>query len=168
MLRQNLMLKAFGWFKVPMIGFAGPKVVTLSDDQTVIRVPLNWRTVRRDIGSMYLGSLVIGADIASGLLAFTLAQRSPREFNIIFKTIEGDFRRRPESDVLFSCKDGSKIRALMDKAAESRQREACLVEVEATAPKTSGDQVIALFKLTLTVKITGEKAVSAMEPPSRS
>jgi Domain of unknown function (DUF4442) len=158
MLRQNLILKAFGWFKVPMIGFAGPKVMVLNEEETIIRIPLNWRTLRRDLGSMYLGSLVVGADIASGLLAFMLGKQSPHEFNIIFKSLEADFKKRPQSDVLFRCAEGKRISALMEKAAESRLRESCSVEVTATAPKTSGQEIVAVFKLVLSVKVTQRRA----------
>jgi hypothetical protein len=157
LLKENMRLKAFGIINVPLIAFASPVLESLSDSEAVVRVPLNWRTHRRDLGSMYLGALVIGADIASGIMAFQREAKSRNKYSIIFKKIESDFLKRPESDVTFRCKDGKIIDNLMAAAAKSGKRESADITVVATSPKTSGDEPVARFVLTLTVKLKGSK-----------
>ena len=44
-----------------------PSVIEVNERRCVIRIPLNWRTRRRDIHAIYLGVLCMGGDVASGL-----------------------------------------------------------------------------------------------------
>lgn len=150
--KTSLHLKLFGLFQVPMIGFAGPKIISLTRNEAVVRIKLNWRTRRRDIGSMYLGALAVGADIASGITAMACQDALKEKFSIIFKTLQCDFLKRPESDVYFTCTEGEAIEAMMKRALVSGKREAMPVKVVATAPDTLGAEPVATFTLILTVK----------------
>jgi len=146
-------LKLFGLFNAPLLGFAGPQLLELNSEKTVVKIPLNWRTLRRDLKSMYLGALVMGADVASGLLAFSLQEKFPgKKFSIIFKKIDSDFLKRPESDVVFTCSCGKEVEAMMQKAIDTGQRQSLDVPVIATCPRKLGNEPIAKFVLALTVK----------------
>src|SRR4051794_12547209 len=59
LVREKFYLRAFGFFKVPLIFYVAPSIVELSDRRCVIRVPLNRRT-RNHLGSMYFGTLAVG------------------------------------------------------------------------------------------------------------
>ena len=47
-------IKAFGFTKIPMIAFIGPKVRKLTDEESVIEIPLKRRT-KNHLGAMYCG-----------------------------------------------------------------------------------------------------------------
>ncbi|HUP44788.1 MAG TPA: DUF4442 domain-containing protein [Thermoanaerobaculia bacterium] len=129
-----------------------PKVLELTEDRCVIRVPLNWITRRRDIHAMYLGVLCMGADVAAGLIGFDLLRRRKARVSFIFKDIKGEFLKRAEGDVQFTNDDGPLIRSLVERALASGEREEATVHVTATVPKKLGDEPVARFELTLSVK----------------
>ena len=129
-----------------------PSVVEISEARCVIRIPLNWITRRRDIHAMYLGVLCMGADVAAGLIAFDIVRRRKTRVSFIFKDIKGEFLKRAEGDVLFTNNDGPLIQQLIERALRSGEREEATVHVTATVPKKLGDEPVAKFELTLSVK----------------
>jgi Domain of unknown function (DUF4442) len=129
-----------------------PKVLELTEDRCVIRVPLNWITRRRDIHAMYLGTLCMGADVAAGLITFRLVLERRLPITLIFKDMKADFLKRAEGDVLFTNDDGPVIQDLVRRTMESGEREEATVHVTATVPSKMGDEPVATFALTLSVK----------------
>ena len=129
-----------------------PKIVELNHDRCIVRVPLNWITRRRDIHAMYLGTLCMGADIAAGLIAFTIVRERRERVSFIFKDIRGEFLKRAEDDVVFTNNDGPLIQDLLRRAQETGERQEATVRVTATVPSKLGDEPVAKFELTLSVK----------------
>ena len=128
------------------------KVLELTADRCVVRIPLNWITRRRDIHAMYLGTLCMGADVAAGLIAFKLVMDRREKMNFIFKDLKGEFLKRAEGPVIFTNEDGPVIQDLMRRAMESGERHEALVHVIATVPSKLGDEPVAKFELTLSIK----------------
>ena len=120
--RETLWVRWWALRNVFLLRFVKPSILDLSDDRCEVVIPLNWRTRRRDIHAMYLGVLVMGADVAGGLIAFNLIARSKRNVNFLFKDVHGDFLKRAEDDVHFACEDGAMIRNLVDRAMTSGER----------------------------------------------
>lgn len=151
----GLFLRWFGLVKVPLIGWVRPRVRVLDEHRLVVRIPLVRRT-RNHLGSMYFGALAIGADVAAGAAAMLAIEAKRRasgtQVSLVFKDVEGTFLRRPESGVEFVCDDLPAIRALVDEAAETDQRVERRVPVICLCPETSGDEPVARFVLTLSLK----------------
>jgi hypothetical protein len=101
---------------------------------------------------MYIGALVCGADLASGLIAFYLMKKHKQKFSIVFKDLKGEFLKRPEARTYFHCNEGKKIQDLLETAAKTGERAHVPIEVIATCPEKSGETPIARFILTLSVK----------------
>lgn len=150
--KENLWLRAFGVLSAPLMGFCSPRILRLDDEGSVVRLPLNLRTRRRDIGAMYLGALAIGADVAAGIIPFRWADSLGGRFSIVFKDIHSEFHKRAESAVHFTCRDGLAVKALLEKARETGERQFMEMRVMATAPKSLGEEPVASFRLTLSVK----------------
>jgi hypothetical protein len=129
-----------------------PRILEINDRRCEMVVPLNWRSRRRDIHAMYLGTLCMGADIAGGLIAFQIMTRSKDRMSFVFKDIRGEFFKRAEDDVHFACEDGELIQGMVARARQSGEREEALVHVTARVPKKLGDEAVARFELTLSVK----------------
>jgi hypothetical protein len=151
-LRDTLSVRAWAWRNVFLLAFVKPRVVQIDDRRCEIVIPLNWRTRRRDIRAMYLGTLCMGADVAGGLIMFNIARRSPHRVSFVFKDIRGEFLKRAEDDVHFVCEDGEKIQALVQRAFDSGERQEETVRVRAMVPTKLGDDPAALFELTLSLK----------------
>ncbi|MFH2219173.1 MAG: DUF4442 domain-containing protein [Pseudomonadota bacterium] len=147
----TLVLRYFGFFKIPLLFFARPSVVELSDDRVVVRIPLRRRT-KNHLGSMYFGALAIGADCAAGLIAMKFIQMSGRKISLIFKSLNAEFLKRAEGDVNFTCTQGREISSLVDAAVRSTERVETPVDVIATVPAKFGEEPVARFTLMLSLK----------------
>ncbi len=150
--RETLWVRWWALRNVFLLRLVKPRIVELNDDRCEVVIPLTWRTRRRDIHAMYLGVLVMGADVAGGLIAFNLITRSNRRFSFLFKDVHGEFFKRAEDDVHFVCEDGGAIRDLVGRAMATGEREESTVRVTATVPTKLGAEPVARFALTLSVK----------------
>jgi hypothetical protein len=148
----TLMVRLWSLQNVFFLWLMRPKIVELNHDRCIVRVPLNFITRRRDIHAMYLGTLCMGADIAAGLIAFTIVRERRERVSFIFKDIRGEFLKRAEGDVVFTNNDGPLIQDLLRRANESGERQEATVHVTATVPSKLGDEPVAKFELTLSVK----------------
>lgn len=151
-MKPTTMVRLWSLQNVFLLWLTRLSILELTNDRCVVRIPLNWITRRRDIHAMYLGTLCMGADVAAGLISFKLAQERKERVNFIFKDIKGEFLKRAEGDVHFTNNDGGLIQDLVRRALASGVREEATVHVTATVPKKLGDEPVARFELTLSVK----------------
>ena len=151
-MNPTAMFRLWSLQNVFLLWLVRPKIAELNENRCVVRIPLNWITRRRDIHAMYLGTLCMGADVAAGLIAFNLVAQRKARVNFIFKDIRGRFLKRAESDVLFTNNDGPLIQDLVERALESDERHEATVHVTASVPAKLGDEPVATFELTLSVK----------------
>jgi uncharacterized protein DUF4442 len=149
---NTLAVRAWSLRNVFLLWFVKPSVVELTDQRCVIRIPLNWRTRRNDIHAMYLGVLCMGADVAAGLIAFDLVQKRKLQLSFVFKAMRAEFLKRAEGDVLFTNEDGHAIQDLVGRALQSGEREEAVIHVTATVPSKLGDEAVAKFEMTLSLK----------------
>jgi hypothetical protein len=151
-MKPTTMVRLWSLQNVFLLWLTRPKILELSADRCIVRIPLNWITRRRDIKAMYLGTLCMGADVAAGLIAFNLVAEKKVRVNFIFKDIKGEFLKRAEGDVIFTNNDGPLIQDLVKRALETGERQEATVHVVATVPAKLGDEPVAKFELTLSVK----------------
>jgi acyl-coenzyme A thioesterase PaaI-like protein len=151
MWRETLGVRAWALKNVFLLWFVQPSVIEVNERRCEIVVPLTWRT-KNHLRSMYFGALCIGADVAGGLIAFHLMRTRKLRFAFVFKTIRDEFLKRPEDDVRITCEDGETVQQLVARANASGEREETTVHVTARVPKKLGDEPVARFEMTLSVK----------------
>lgn len=149
---NTAMVRLWALQNVFFLWLASPKIIELTDERCVVRVPLNWRTRRRDIHAMYLGTLCMGADVAAGLIAFKLVNERKLRVNFLFKDMKAEFLKRAEGDVHFTNTQGAMIQDLLRRAIDTGERQEATVPVIATVPSKLGDEPVARFELTLSLK----------------
>ncbi|MCB0734265.1 MAG: DUF4442 domain-containing protein, partial [Bacteroidetes bacterium] len=120
-----------GILKIRMVGFVRPRLLELNSERCRVRIPLRRRT-RNHVGSMYLGAFAVGADLASGYLAYFLAKESRLSAMPVFKSMKAEYHRRAESAVIFTCADGALIQDMIENSRISGERENRVVTVLAT------------------------------------
>ena len=150
-IKETLLLRAFTFIKIPLINWLRPVVLRLDDQVCQVRIPLDRRT-HNHLGSMYFGALATGADLAGGLVALREIQRSGKRINFVFKSFEGDFLKRATGNVIFTCNDVPFVKDLVNKAANSTERFEGAFNVVATVPEQFGDEPVARFKMTISMK----------------
>jgi acyl-coenzyme A thioesterase PaaI-like protein len=147
--RLQWMLRLMGWFKIPMIGFVKPKLVFIDNETVKVKIRLRRRT-RNHLNSMYFGALSVGADIAAGIYAFYFAEQMKTKESFAFKSMQAEFLKRAESDIVFVCSEGKLIREAMEKSRSSAERVNQAVEVLAYNDQ---NEVVATFVMTVSVKV---------------
>ena len=149
--KATLGVRWWAFRHVFLISFVQPSVIELTENRCEIVIPLTWRT-RNHLRSMYVGVLCIGADVAGGLIALHLMQTRKIRLSFVFKDMRAEFLKRAEGPVQFSCEDGEAIQQLVARADSSGVREEASVAVMARVPSMSGDEPVAKFAMTLSIK----------------
>lgn len=149
--KANLYLNLFGFFKVPLIWACRPKILALSDHAVEVRIPMKRRN-KNHLNSMYFGVLAVGADVAGGYMAMHKAKQRGSKVSLAFKAVRGEFHKRPEAAVHFHCVEGEKIDQMLDETSRTGERVNQEVHIIATCPTLHGDEPMAEFWLTLSLK----------------
>lgn len=134
-----------------MIGYCRPRVINVSDTEVVLSIPLNRRT-RNHVGSMYIGAMTVGVDFVTGLTAMTSIKKSKKNIVLIFKDLKSSFIKRAEGETFFTCNHTKEIEAAVKKVVDSKQRVNIEVPIIATVPEKFGDEPVAEFTITLSMK----------------
>ena len=134
-----------------MIGYCRPRVVNVSDTEVVLSIPLNRRT-RNHVGSMYIGAMTVGVDFVTGLTATISIKKSKKNIVLIFKDLKSSFIKRAEGETFFTCNHTKEIEAAVKKVVDSKQRVNIEVPIIATVPEKFGDEPVAEFIITLSMK----------------
>lgn len=150
--RFQYFLWLFGHFKVPLIGHLRSKLISLNDQEIVVKIPLKRRS-KNHLNSMYFGALAVGADIAGGLHSFYFSKMLKLKVSVVFKSFEAQFLRRAESDVYFICMDGEKVKAMIIESQETKKRVNSFVKINAYTNYPDNKEAIADFILELSVKV---------------
>lgn len=149
--REQIYLKLFGLLQVPMIHYVGAKLVAMDDEKIVIKIPLKRRT-KNHLKSMYFGALCVGADLAGGFIVAKLVREAKRKVSFLFKDMQANFLKRAEGDVYFTCNDSAKIKEALAEAFATGKRINTAVSITATVPDKLGNEAVATFQLTLSIK----------------
>jgi acyl-coenzyme A thioesterase PaaI-like protein len=125
----------------------------MTDDQCVLALPFT-KLNKNHLGSMYFGALCIGAEATGGVIAMRLLQQlKDGKGSLIFKDFKANFLKRAEGETFFTCKQGLEIREAVERAAKTLERVELPVHITATVPKKLGDEPVATFTLTLSLKV---------------
>jgi len=151
MLQATWSLRLFAFWKIPLIALVRPRLLRADAEQCVVHIPLTWLT-RNHLRSMYFGALSIGADVAGGLIVMNLIRSHRSQVAFLFKDFQAEFHKRAEGAVVFTCHDGQRLAALLNQAEQSGEREEDTVTVIATVPDKMGDEPVATFRLTISMK----------------
>jgi len=149
--KARRMMWLFSVFKVPMIGFVKPKLISIDSEKAVFKINLRRRT-RNHLGSMYFGSLAIGADLAGGFHAFYLSNKMNKKISLVFKNFEAEFIKRPDSDVYFVSDSGKLVQKMIDETIISKERVTQSIAIDAYTNYFANPEKVAMFKLGLSLK----------------
>jgi len=159
LLRETLMLRLLG-VRIPSLLFLGPRVLELDEEGCAVEIPLRFRT-RNHVGSMYIGALCAGADLASGLNAWRAIRSGHPRVVPIFKDLRADFTKRADGDVVFRSRDGRRVTEAVRWADQTGERVTLPVEVVATVPRKYAEEPVARFTMGLSLRQKGAASARA-------
>lgn len=143
------MLFLLGFFKIPLVGFIKPKLISIDENKVCVKIKLRRRT-KNHLNSMYFGALAVGADIAGGIHVFYFAELSNLKVSFAFKGMKADFIKRAESDILFESNQGEIVRNAINLSAETGERVNETINVIAL---DQNQEIVATFEMIVSVKV---------------
>lgn len=155
--KENLFLSLYAWSKIPLIGFCSPRVIEATNERTVLKVPLNFRT-KNHLGAMYFGALAVGSELCIAMLAVKKIQESGVRIDFLFKDYKAEFLKRAEGDVHFICEQAQVVVDQINEAKNSTERINRTMTAYAIVPSISETEKVATFELTLSVKNRSKKS----------
>lgn len=147
--RMQWKLCLMGLLKIPMLGKLRPKLLVINDEQIELSIKLRRRS-KNHLNTMYFGALAVGADCAAGLHAFYYAEKYKVKIAFVFKSIQGEFLKRADSDVRFRFSDGRLIEELVLKSMETKERYNQKCKVEAMNMQ---NELVAKFEMEVSIKV---------------
>ncbi len=150
--KETALVRLLG-LRIPMILFTAPRVLSLDAEGCDLEIPLGWRTRNRLIGAMYFGALCVGADLAGGLPAAKVMFARYPKMKLVFADMKAEFLKRADGDVLFRNRDGRRVAEAVEQAGRTGERVTIPLEVVALVPKKYGDEPVARFTMSLSLKL---------------
>ncbi|MCB9072036.1 MAG: DUF4442 domain-containing protein [Bdellovibrionaceae bacterium] len=144
----TITMRAFGLVKIPLLFACSPRVLELSNDVCRVEIPFR-KVVKNHLGSMYFGTLAIGADTCVGMLAMEHIRWSQREISLIFKDFKAEFLKRAQGPTIFICEQGPEIEELIQSVIASGERQHRTIMARAEVH----GETVATFELTLSLKM---------------
>ena len=157
---ETLKIRLFGLLKVPIILFTSPSVIEVNDQRCEVRIPLGYRT-KNHVGSMYFGSLAVGADLCVGMLAMEAVKSLGAKMAPVFKDFNVEFKKLAKGDVHFISEEGDKVSAAVKAAQTTGQRQNVTVHGYAVVPAVDPNEVVMEFTLTLSVKDLSQRPTAS-------
>ena len=145
---SNLALRVFLRFKLPMIGYCSPKILTSNANKVDVLIPIKRKT-KNHLKSMYFGALCVGADFSGGLLTLNIINKHKSKARLIFKDFQASFLKRALSDIRFTCSDHKTIeKGVLENLSKGTRVN---FKIRVNAIDSSGEKV-AVFDLTTSIK----------------
>lgn len=144
-------MRLFALVKIPLIFFCRPTIIKIDETECVVRLPFRRRT-KNHVGSMYFGALSVGADLCIGLLAMHQIDLSKQKVVLIFKDFKADYKKLALGDVHFVSQEGAKVKALVARAIQTKERQNETIYGYAVVPSVNPEEKIMEFWLTLSLK----------------
>lgn len=136
--------------KIPLLALVWPEVLEVAEEKSQLRIPLSYRT-KNHLNVMYFGALCMGAEAVIALHVLDEIRKEGK-IDFLFKDFKANFLKRAEGDVVFICEQGFAIRELVREARLTKERHTMTFHSYATSPEKTGNEKIAEFSLTLSVK----------------
>jgi hypothetical protein len=102
---------------LPSAWWWGIRIKSVSPERAEVTLPFNWRT-KNPFHSIYFAAMVGAGELSTGVLA-NLARFGKGNLSMLVLRQEAEFLKKASSAVTFSCEDGLKVQAAVQKAVES-------------------------------------------------
>jgi len=143
--------KLFLFLKLPMAFLAGLKLKELSAAHAVVAMKYKYLN-KNPFGSIYFACLSMAGEIASGMLAASIAYKSNPNISMLVVEVQINFTKKAVGTILFECNQGKEILATIQKSIITGDGQT--IEALTIARDEEGDVVAEFFiKWSFKVKV---------------
>jgi hypothetical protein len=141
--------KLFLFLKLPMAFLAGIKLKELSDNRAVFQMKYKYLN-KNPFGSIYFACLSMAGELASGILAASIAYKSNPKLSMLVVGVKINFTKKAIGTILFECNQGKEILAAIQKSIITGEGQTIDV---LTVAKNEQSDVVAEFLIQWSFKV---------------
>ena len=141
--------KLFLFLKLPMAFLAGLKLKELSDTHSVVKMKYKYLN-KNPFGSIYFACLSMAGELASGMLAASIAYKSNPKLSMLVVGVKIHFTKKAVGTISFECNQGKEILETIQESI--RTDEGQTIDV-LTVAKNEQSDVVAEFLIKWSFKV---------------
>ena len=141
--------KLFLFLKLPMAFLAGLKLKELTDEHAVVLMKYQYLN-KNPFGSIYFACLSMAGELASGLLAASIAYKSNTKLSMLVVWVKINFTKKAVGTILFECNQGKEILETIQKSIITGKGQT--IDVLTVAKNKHGD-IVAEFIIKWSFKV---------------
>ena len=132
-----------------MAFLAGIKLKDLSVDRAVLQMKYNYLN-KNPFGSIYFACLSMAGELASGMLAASIAYKSNPKLSMLVVGVKINFTKKAVGTIFFECNQGKEILVTIQKSIITGEGQT--IDVLTVARNVQGD-VVAEFLIKWSFKV---------------
>ena len=144
-----LFFKLFLLLKLPMAFLAGLKLKELTDEYSLVKMRYKYLN-KNPFGSIYFACLSMAGELASGMLAASIAYKSEAKISMLVLGVNINFTKKAVGTITFECNQGKEILATIQKSITTGEGQT--IDALTVAKDEAGD-VVAEFLINWSFKV---------------
>jgi acyl-coenzyme A thioesterase PaaI-like protein len=145
---KSYLMNLFLWYKLPAAYWAGVRLVSVTENQAVAKVPYK-RMSQNPFGSTYFACLSMAAELSTGILSLAAIQGANPSISMLVSKVNSEYLKKATEDTFFYCEDGQKVFESVEKARTTG--EAVEIMLKSVGKNAKGVE-IARFEITWSFK----------------
>lgn len=121
------------FIKLPSAFFCGLNIIKLDVDNCQVTLPYGWRS-QNPFQSIYFAAQSMAAEMSTGALAWLAIENANANIGMLVVKVEGRFSKKADKLTTFTCTEGAKIFAAIDKAISTGEKVPVTIESVGTMP----------------------------------
>ncbi len=122
-------INTFLLFKLPAAFFTGVRVISISEDNSVVQVRHRWVN-QNPFKSMFWAVQGMASELSTGVLVMKSISDSGKKVSMLVTNMNAVFTKKAVGKVCFECNDGNLIREAIKRAVETGEGQTVLVTSE--------------------------------------
>jgi len=148
---------------LPITSGMGLRIVALNDDEARVEMPLKRKT-RNHVGGVYLGALLIVAEVTMAL--YVMRRFRPSGYRVLIKGVTSENTAQARGRVSARCRPESETRDALDALASLAPGAKAEVPVTVPVHTVDDDTQVARITFLVAVKRHGPRADVPPAPPA--
>lgn len=121
-MKQPVRFRVFLFMKLPAAFFSGVRLKRIDENSCVVTVPYKWFS-QNPFRSTYFACLAMAAEMTTGSLGLMHANKRQPAVSMLVVKLEAVYFKKATGLTTFTCSDGEKIKATIDKAMATGEGE---------------------------------------------
>ncbi len=139
----------FTLLKLPLVYLSGVRVQYINQEICKVKVRHRWIN-QNPFKSIFWAVQGMAAELATGVLLMSKIRSSKSSISMLLVETSASFHKKATGKIMFSCKDGSRIDSLIDKAMKTNEGVSDWFQTDGYNQE---GQIVSSFKFKWSIKV---------------